>query len=231
MPAEDADSRCAEMARFTAHPDTSVLPELLEWLSSPSGSLIVLNHPLWDESVIGGAAHTDVVDRFLLRHWSFIHALELNGLRSWRESKSVLELAERFRLPAVSGGDRHDTAPNAILNLTNAANFHDFAEEVKSGTAPEVLLMPQYRQSHTFRILQSIADIISAKPEHSLGWTSVCDRVFHVCDDGSARSLSQSLGGRMPRLLAALLTLSAYTRQGPFCSAVQLALGGEEDLA
>ena len=43
----------------------------------------------------------------------------------------AMELAEEFQTTAVSGGDRHGTEPNAVLNLTNAGVFGEFAHEVR----------------------------------------------------------------------------------------------------
>ena len=46
-----------------------------------------------------------------------------NGYRSWRENRDVCLLAHTWRLPIVSGGDRHGRAPNSLLNLTRARTF------------------------------------------------------------------------------------------------------------
>jgi hypothetical protein len=214
------------MNRFTAEPIERQLPALLEWLSSPPESLIVLNHPLWDEKGIGSEHHRMTVESFLSRYRSFIHALELNGLRSWRENNEVLEVARSLDMSAVSGGDRHNTEPNAALNLTNATTFSEFADEIRCGAASEIALMPHYRQSRTLRLLNNVVDAISDHPSHSLGWTHVCDRVFAACGDGVNRSLSQILH-RRPRLISALTGIARLARQQSVRSALRLALGEE----
>jgi hypothetical protein len=77
---------------------------MLEWLGQPSESLIVLNHPMWDENHIGEAEHRESAEAFLDAFGPLFHALELNGLRPWKENQKTIQLAERYRLPAISGG-------------------------------------------------------------------------------------------------------------------------------
>ena len=43
-----------------------------------------------------------------------------------------MALAERWKLPVISGGDRHGCEPNGVINLTAARNFSEFAQEVRS---------------------------------------------------------------------------------------------------
>lgn len=66
---------------------------------------------------------------------------EINGLRPWRENRAVIAFAEAAAKPVISGGDRHGLEPNANLNLTNAANFAEFADEVRTGWS-DILIMP-----------------------------------------------------------------------------------------
>lgn len=225
---KEVDARFTAMMEFTRQPDERNLSELLEWLHEDAGSLVILNHPLWDESGVGPELHASTVGTFLERYGQFIHGLELNGLRSWHENKSALQLAHRFSLPAVSGGDRHGHEPNALLNLTNAASFSEFSEEIRTGRQSEILVMPQYRQCRTLRLMQNVFDIVGRQPAHSFGWTDICDRVFHVCEDGSERALSQILAGRSSRLSMALNAAAHISRLRPFRSALRLALGAEE---
>jgi len=86
----------------------------------------VLNHPLMDEKGIGRRQHTQVLGQLLSRHGSSIHALEVNGLRCWKENQEVIKLALQANLPVISGGDRHGLEPNAILNLSHAATLVEF---------------------------------------------------------------------------------------------------------
>src|SRR5208337_1334475 len=104
-------------------PSKTRLEELLEALDREPEVLIVLNHPLWDEARIGPLEHAQLVGRFLERFGSRLHALELNGLRPWRENRRVIWLAEHSGHALISGGDRHGLEPNASVNLTNTQTF------------------------------------------------------------------------------------------------------------
>ena len=101
-----------EMAAFTADPAERQIAPLLEFFHSMPATLIVLNHPAWDENHIGEASHAKIAGEFLDAYRPFIHALELNGLRPWSENRKTMQLAARFGLPIVSGGDRHGRGPD-----------------------------------------------------------------------------------------------------------------------
>lgn len=226
--ATEAEAKLEAMNRFTEEPVEGRLQAILEWLASDRDCLVVLNHPLWDEKAIGSAEHRAVVNAFLGNYGALIHALELNGLRSWRENSQVLALAGEFGIKAISGGDRHGSEPNAVLNLTHAETFAEFVTGIRNGEKSEILFMPQYRQSITLRMLHNVLDVVGEQPAHSLGWTHVCDRVFHCCDDGSHKSLTQLLGGRVPRPVRALTGVAHMMRRQPVRSALRLALGAQE---
>jgi hypothetical protein len=117
----------------------------------------------------------------LARFGCFIHALELNGLRPWKENRDVAVLAGSKPLPLISGGDRHGREPNANIKLTNAATFAEFVGEIRRYGWSDVLFMPQYREPFRLRILRNMCDILEDDPEHSLGWTRWCDRARR-CD-------------------------------------------------
>lgn len=129
--AETALAIFAQLER-AAREDSDV-SQVLEWISSHRETLVVFNHPCWDEKGIGADRHTEAVAYFLRRHGRFIHALELNGLRPWKENKKVLQLARAWAKPVVSGGDRHALEPNTILDLTSAHTFAEYVEQVRSG--------------------------------------------------------------------------------------------------
>ena len=101
------------LSAFTRHPDPALLPGLLERLDGHPETLVVLNHPLWDLAGIGAVDHLSLLHRFLVDHAGTIHALELNGYRSWRENRGVVKLGTAFSLPMISGAivtDAHRTA-------------------------------------------------------------------------------------------------------------------------
>jgi hypothetical protein len=182
------------------------LTEILAQVARDPETLVVFNHPLWDESGIGAREHAEVTTRFLHIYGPYLHALELNGLRPWRENRHVVSLATEFEKPVISGGDRHGVEANAVLNLTNASTFSEFVDEVRSGWS-DVLILSHYHESHTLRIVHNMIDVLRIRDEHANGWRLWSDRVFYVCDDGHARSLTELFGARPP--LAVNLFLGA----------------------
>jgi hypothetical protein len=186
-----------DLAEFTHAPDHAKLPDLLRSLSSNPSTLIVFNHPYWDERGIGGEAHRDAARRFTRTHLACLHAFELNGLRPWKENRTVFELSSMFGLPLISGGDRHALEANTILNLTRATTFPEFVDEIRKGES-HVLITQQYMEPFTLRILQNIEEILSYQPNHALGWRRWSDRTFYQHDDGVIQSLGDSWGDREP---------------------------------
>lgn len=188
--------RAHEVLAYAAHPAA-----LVGWLGQFRSVLVVLNHPLWDEAGIGAAAHRSMVERFLARYGRDIHALELNGLRPWKENVAVREMACGWGIPVISGGDRHGTEPNANINLTNAETFAEFVEEVREGRVSEVLFLPQYRRPFPMRIATNLMEILHEQPEHVFGWRRWSDRVFYELQPGYAQSLSEYWPGGEPALV------------------------------
>jgi hypothetical protein len=140
---------------------------------------------------------------FLRRYSPFLHALELNGLRPWSENRRVAEWGASLDKPVVSGGDRHCTEPNAMLNLTNSGTFGEFAEEIREYGRSHVLVMPQYREPMVSRVIRMIADVMRDNRAHTHGWVCWTDRVF-VRDHGTGEveALSSIWSeGRQPLLV------------------------------
>lgn len=179
------------MSQYTARPVEKHLGELLDSLARCPEVLIVFNHPCWDELAIGATAHRRAVSDFIAAYRPLIHALELNGLRPWRENREVIDLAAATPLPLISGGDRHGLEPNAVLNLTNAATFPEFVDEVRNERWSDVLLMSHYRENFAWRIVQNIADVLDTYEDHGLGWKHWSDRVFYQFEDTRVESLKQ----------------------------------------
>lgn len=113
------------------------LSDLLALLDHVPDTLLVLNHPRWDVARVGAAQHASSLRSFLARHRPWIHALEINGLRSWSENREVLRMGEEYDLPVVAGGDRHGCRPTTLLNLTQAATWADFVAEIRSVLPPD----------------------------------------------------------------------------------------------
>jgi hypothetical protein len=167
------------------------LQELFELLNSEPSVLIVLNHPIWDIEMVGAEMHRQLLKEFLDIFAEEIHALELNGFRSWSENRETIALAELYGLPVVSGGDRHGCRPNTVINLTNANSFSEFTEEVRRDKRSQVALMPEYSIPLHSRQLQSFSEILSRHDilrEDRRRWF---DRVFFDLNDGrGSRSLA-----------------------------------------
>jgi hypothetical protein len=191
LPADRAREIMQDVGAYTARPIPSRLPDLLDSLVANPTTLLVFNHPYWDERGIGEDAHRSAVHRFIETHRSRLHAFELNGLRTWKENRAVFALSSMFGLPLISGEDRHALEANTILNLTTASTFEEFVEDIRKGES-HVLITEQYMEPFALRILQNIEDILSNQPNHALGWRRWSDRTFYLYDDGVARPLSQS---------------------------------------
>jgi len=179
MPASDAAGMMEQLEAFTAQPHPARLGELLEMLHANRDILLVLNHPLWDEKGIGVDRHVAVLHKLLAGFGPFFHALELNGLRSWHENKDVIALGKERDLPVVSGGDRHGREPNAILNLSRAATFPEFVQEIRGERMSHVVFMPQYHEPLKMRVLQTMVDVVREYPENFAGRRTWADRVFY----------------------------------------------------
>ena len=189
LPAAQARTIFADLQDYTAKPGPRRLAALLEMLHAHEDLLLVLNHPLWDEADIGLCAHRQTLSVLLDGYGRWIHAIELNGLRSWDENSEALELARTWKLPAVSGGDRHGLEPNANLNLTHATSFAGFVTEVRHQSLSSVLFMPQYRETLGMRWFETVKDIVRCHPEASRPrWV---DRFFYQCEDGVTRPIAE----------------------------------------
>lgn len=213
LPAAQARALFADLRDYTAHAERPTGParlaELLEMLDAREDLLIVLNHPLWDEADIGALAHRQTLDALLSGYGRWIHAIELNGLRSWDENSEALELARAWQLPAISGGDRHGLEPNANLNLTHASTFAGFVAEIRRERLSTVLFMPQYRETLGLRWFETVKDIVRCHPEAQRPrWV---DRFFYQCEDGVTRPIAAlwpNEGPALLRLVFAMLRLS-----------------------
>ncbi len=167
------------------------LNEMLSMLNEIPEILVVLNHPIWDIEMVGKEKHAILLKNFLKEHGRFIHALEINGFRSWSENKAVIEMAEALGYPLVTGGDRHGCQPNTVINLTNSKTFAEFAEEIRVDKRSAVVMMPEYRQPLHSRQLQSFSEILKNYSEFPAGRQRWFDRVYFDIGDGhGVRQLS-----------------------------------------
>ncbi len=227
LPVENARRIMTELAAFTAGTSEVPLAEIFKSLAAKRDTLIVFNHPNWDENRVGEEFHRAAACRFSATYTQYIHAFELNGLRPWPENRTVIDLAKHFGRPVISGGDRHGLEPNALLNLSNATSFPEFVEEIREGYS-QVLLTRQYMEPLSMRVLQNVEDVLREYDQHIYGkhW---CDRSFYLCDDGVTRPL-RALWGEEP-LAARLFTRGVdLLRSAQFKQAFRLAFAKREEV-
>ncbi len=192
--------RCLE--DYTADPNPAVLGSLMADLDSAPASLIVFNHPLWDEKGVGSDVHRATANEFLRQHGEFIHTIEINGLRPWRENKAAIQFATGWKKPVISGGDRHTIEPNAMINVTDASTFGEFVQEVRRDQHSEIAILTHYHQAHASRIFHNMVDVFRTYDDHGRGWKDWADRVFYTVDSGETKSLTQIWGEEPPAAVA-----------------------------
>ncbi len=219
-------------AEFTAAPSASRLNEILSQLHSLSNVLIVFNHPMWDLHKVGAERHLVYVKEFLTSSGQFIHALELNGLRSWPENRQVRALAKKWNQLVISGGDRHGVEPNATTNLTHAVSFDEFVHEIRRERISHVHFMPQYSEPWKYRILQSTLDAIRTYPDFPEGSRNWDDRVFHPDSKGIIRPVSQLWpgDGRAPFYVRYVLGAVRHMGVGPLSKSLRIAWNDGQEL-
>ena len=177
LPSHLAQSIVADLVAYTQNPCSEDLSDLIAMLDHLPEVLIVFNHPLWDFDWPGTPALLAGIHRFLAGNGGFLHAFEVNAMRSWKENEAVIQLAHRWQCPIVSGGDRHGCEPSGALNLTCAQSFSEFVDEVRKGQLSHIEFMPQYSGSRCMRTIQTLLDVIREYPEfpagsRRLGWPS-----------------------------------------------------------
>ncbi|MBL8227185.1 MAG: hypothetical protein JNL98_01855 [Bryobacterales bacterium] len=231
IPAAHAQATMAALSDFTANPDNVRLRDILAMLNSWPETLVVLNHPYWDEKWVGMEKHVAMVEAFTRQYLPFLHALELNGLRPWKENMRTVRLGLELGLPLISGGDRHGLEPNANINLTNARTFAEFAHEIRTKRSSDVVFMPQYRTALALRVIDTICDVLRTNPDHSLGWAQWTDRVFRRTGTG-VRSLSEDWtnGVKPPAIVRLFLASIRMADSHPIRSAMRVALGAKEEM-
>jgi len=196
---ESAMAWMAELASFTTKPDGKKLRGILGGLSSEKCVLVVLNHPYWDAESIGPERHKRALTSFFSKFLPHIHAIEVNGMRSRKENREVLQLGAALRVPVVSGGDRHGLEANAVLNVSQAESFEEFVREVREEKSSEIMLMPPYFEPLPLRLVENAWHALSDAPgEFGRGhWMT---RVFFE-QNGEAKALSQFTGTRFHHLV------------------------------
>lgn len=224
---ETAVAMAAELLKYTHRAaDALELGALFELLDQSPSTLVVLNHPFWDIELIGGAEHRRCLRRFVHEHGDRLHALEINGFRSWEENRLTIDLAAELGRPVVSGGDRHGCQPNTLLNISQSRSFEELVAEIRDGHS-EVMIMPGYRESMVMRVLESVAEVIGQYPGHALGREQWSDRIFFDLTGDESRSLSAYWPGGGPGWVRTALWVLRQLGSKRLKPALRLALGSE----
>jgi hypothetical protein len=224
LPSARATQWMATLEDLTAHPNDARLTEVLAELHREPNVLVVFNHPMWDLYLIGKEKHQFLVNEFLQKNGAYLHALELNGLRTWDENRAVRRLAEKWNMLLISGGDRHGVEPNANVNLTNASTFTEFVHEIRRQKKSHVLFMPQYAEPWKHRILRSTIDAIRNYPEFPTGSRTWDERVYHPDRNGVVRPLSELWpAGYVPRTLSVIMAMVQMMGRGLVSGGLRIA--------
>ena len=186
LPAASAESLMAAMHQATAAADEQGIFGLFAEFCSIPDVLLVFNHPLWNFDSIPDEIFQYELRRFLTAANQHMHAFEINGMRCHKENRAVLKLARSWDQVLISGGDRHACEPNASVNLTNAADFPEFVDEIRNGRQSTVLIMPQYGQPFGWRMYQNFTHVIADYPGHPESRRRWDQRTFHPDRAGNA---------------------------------------------
>jgi hypothetical protein len=199
LPPSRAKRWMGALAAYTANPRPAQLKEILAGLNDEQNVLIVLNHPYWDAESIGPVHHKDMLLQFLHNFLPWLHAIEVNGMRSRRENREVLQLGEALDFPVISGGDRHGCEPNAVLNLTDAGSFEEFVQEVRHERRSDLALLPQFFEPLPLRLVENAWHALSDAPGE-FGRRHWMTRVF-IEEKGEIIALSRFTGTNFHRLI------------------------------
>ncbi|HTD97043.1 MAG TPA: hypothetical protein VK627_08940 [Edaphobacter sp.] len=228
LPSATGAAWMERLQAFTAIPMATrapgLLTEMLAELDELPGVLIIFNHPIWDLYRIGKDRHDVLVNEFLAVNGQFVHALELNGLRDWKENREAATLAGKWNQLVISGGDRHGVEPNANVNLTRATSFTEFVHEVRRERQSHVLFMPQYAEPWKHRILNSTLDAIRDYPHFPEGSRRWDQRVYHPDSKGAMQPLSEIwVKGRPPAYIRGVLSGVRMMGAAPLSGGLRMA--------
>jgi hypothetical protein len=199
LPVSRARGWMSEFAAYRTNPGREYLRDILAGLDDEKNTLIVLNHPYWDGESIGPSEHRRLLEEFLASHLPFLHAIELNGMRSRRENREVVALGEAIDRPVISGGDRHGCEANAALNVSRADSFDEFVQEIRYDRRSQIVLMPQFFDPLPLRLIENAWYALADAPGE-FGRSHWMTRVF-IEQDGEPRALTQFSHTRFKRVV------------------------------
>ncbi len=231
LPSDQGPAWMKVFEEYTASPNETKLTEILAALHALPNVLIVFNHPMWDLYLIGEDKAAQRVRDFMAANHQYIHALELNGLRHWKENRAVKRMAQQWNKLLISGGDRHGLEPNANVNLTSAASFTEFVHEIRYEGRSHVLFMPQYAQPWKHRILQSTLDAIRDYPDFPQGSQVWDQRVYHPDAQGVIRPIRELWpAGVAPAWMNFIIRSVLLMGRQPVSASLRLAWSESRDL-
>jgi hypothetical protein len=219
LPAASAEAFMAAMHQATASADEGQIFGLFAEFCRIPEVLLVFNHPLWNFDNIPGEVFQYELRRFLAGANQYMHAFELNGMRSHKENRAVIKLTREWDQVLISGGDRHGREPNASINLTNATDFPEFVDQIRKGRRSTVLVMPQYGQPFGWRMYQNFTHVIADYPDHPENRRSWDQRTFHPDRAGNAVvPMAQLWRVGPPEFLKRIFTLALAAAHFPIGS-------------
>jgi hypothetical protein len=230
LPARLAAELMAAMHEATFLADEDRILKLFAELSEIPEVLVVFNHPLWNFYSIPTDRFLYELTRFLEAGNRYVHAFELNGMRDHAENRAALELAAEWNQLVISGGDRHGREPNASINLTNAADFSEFVEEVREGRQSTVVVMPQYAAPLGWRLYRNFTHVIADYPEHPEERRQWDQRTFHPDREGAVvpmRGLWKN--GEAPDFLKAMFGAATMAARVPLDGLMRRWMRGENE--
>lgn len=231
LPGAKASDWMDILTAYTAQPSEALLHEILSALHAEPSILIVFNHPVWDLYGAGRDLHLQLANEFLRQNHVWVDAIELNGLRSWNENRASLQLAEKWKMLLISGGDRHGLEPNANINLTHATCFDEFVHEIRHDKISKILFMPQYAKPWKHRILGSAIDAVRDYPQFPAGSQRWDERVYHPDANGVARPLASLWpDGRAPQAMRWGIQFVQLLGRGVFSGGLRIAWSETHEL-
>lgn len=229
LPPAAAPALMSAMHQATATADEGQIFALFAEFCRIPEVLVVFNHPLWNFDNIPAEVFQYELKRFLSGANQYMHAFELNGMRCHEENRAVIQLTSEWDQVLISGGDRHGCEPNAFLNLTNAASFSEFVDEVRNGRQSTTLVMPQYGEPFCWRLYQNFTHVIADYPHHPENRRSWDQRTFHPDRSGNVVPMAELWSVGAPEFLKTIFAAALAATHLPIRGLLRRWMAGENE--
>ena len=121
--------------------------------------------------------------------------------------------------------------PSGNINLTNAATFSEFVQEVRREKISDVLFMPQCAEPWKLRMMQSAIDVARFYPEFPCGSRRWDERFYHPDANGAPRPLSELwLNGKAPCAMRWTMRLFQMMGRRPVSSSLRMVWSDSDQL-